>query len=123
MISETSNQFACFARLLLFGGGLGFFEGAIKTPLLLLSKDKLFKVILYALFGGIAGTIFVFVILSFPYVKESLFYPIVFCVGIYMGEYIIDTIVALLRNLCYNKVNNYDLNGERSVFGKIRPKR
>lgn len=106
MISSTANQFACFARLLIFGSLVGVTFGIIKKAIELLSKESAFRLIC-SLFGGCtAGTLFIVFVLSFPYAKKALFYPLVFCVGMLMGEYIIDTIVALFGNLCYNKKGN-----------------
>lgn len=103
MISSTANQFACFARLLIFGSLIGATLGIIRKITELLSIEVGFRLISSVFGGCTAGITFIAVVLSFPYAKKGLFYPLVFFVGILMGEYIVDTIVALFGNLCYNK--------------------
>ncbi len=111
MISATANQFACFARLLLFGGLAGIVVFVVRKVMFLLSKENFFRHIVAIFCGASVGVLYIFLLLSFPHVKKSGVYSIVFCSGMYMGKYIIDTIVALFENLCYNRIN---LNAKHS---------
>ena len=102
MISETANQFAVFARLLLVGSGAG---GAFSLARLLLSKFSFahkLELVFHIFAASIAGTLYIFLVLSFPFAVDFQAYPLVFVGGIFCGKFIFDAIVALFENIWYN---------------------
>lgn len=102
MISETANQFAVFARLLLVGSGFGGAFSLVKLVLSKFSFMRKIKLVLYIFAAVISGMAYIFLVLSFPFAVDFQAYPLVFVGGIFCGKFIFDTIVALFENIWYN---------------------
>lgn len=122
MISETANQFALFTRLLFLGSAVGGAEYVLWLSGKKLSKERAFGIILAAFLAILAGIIYVFGVLSFPFAPKARYYPFVFLSGLIMGAFIIDAIVALFKNICYNMSEKTCLQEFSSEYYNEKPR-